>query len=258
MLLVALTTLASRPSRAQGAADAARPRALTSFVAAEYGVEGFNDATSPWQLASLSIGRASDAGSLIGRANVARRFGLNGTQFEADAYPRLSSTLYGYLNLGYSAASIFPTWRSGAELFASLPSAWEASVGYRYLGFTGTPVTLITGSVGRYVGNYWVSLRPYVRANGETSASANLAVRRYTVDADHYVGLRIGGGRAPSDLVAPDQVARVSSFTAGVQGSTGLGPALLWTWSLGVDRDELAPGITRVGTAASAGLKFRF
>lgn len=259
----ALLLLASGAARlhAQDASETRTGVKPSIYAAADYSYQSFQDGTDAWQLASLSIGRRSDWGSVIGRVNWADRFASTGTQVEVDAYPRLSKNAYAYLNVGYSGSSIFPAWRSGGEVFVSLPSAWEASLGYRQLRFDGSPVTLLTGAVGKYVGNYWFSLRPYVRPkdNG-TSASASLTARRYYEDSDNYWGARIGYGSTPPDQGTPDALSlnRLHAFSAAVQGSGNLNPALLGTWSVGYDSEELTASHTRQSWTAALGIKVKF
>lgn len=227
---------------------------------ADYSYQNFNGDIGPWQLAALSLTRRTTQGSLIARVNYASRFGSSGGQAEVDAYPRLTKNSYAYLNLGYSASSIFPAWRSGGELFLSLPQAWEASLGYRQLRFDGSPVTLFTGAVGKYVGNYWFSLRPFVRPkDGGTSASANLTARRYFEDGDHYLGVRVSYGGTPPDQV-PDAAAltRKDAFSAAMQGSGGIRKDLLGTWSLGYDHEELDSGRIRRSWTLAAGFRALF
>ena len=235
------------------------PRVTTLGV--DYSHVSFQQDFDPWNFASVSLGRRTGRGSLIGRVNYANRFGSSGSQVEVDAYPRLTRSTYAYLSVGYSASGIFPAWRSGGELFTSLPRAWEASLGYRQLRFGGAPVTLFTGAVGKYVGDYWFSLRPYMHATGSgTSASANLTSRRYFADGDHYVGGRISYGDTPPDQITPDQaaLARVHAFSASAQGSGGLFASVLGTWSLGYDREELALTRIRRSWTAATGLRVPF
>lgn len=243
---------------AQESLAARRPPQASVSVSTEYAVQAFDDGTAPWHLGSVSLWRKGGAGSLIGRINVGRRFGSSGVQGEVDAYLRLGDRLYGYLNVGYAESGIFPRWRSGAELFASLPRAWEASLGYRQLRFGGAPVTLLTGSLGRYTGNYWLSLRPYVRGTGSgTSASAGLTVRRYYEDGDHYVGLRVGAGGAPSEQATAQQLARTGSRTIAVEASAPVRTRLLLTAALGAEQEVLQPGARRSSVTLSTGLKWR-
>lgn len=256
---VAALALSAASLGAQDAADASTTVGYRAYVGADYSYASFFGDIDPWQLAALSVAGRSRHGTLILRGNFADRFGATGTQLEVDAYPRLGAGRYAYLNAGGSGAGVFPDWRAGAEVFTSLPRSWEASLGFRHLRFDGDPVTLFTGSVGRYVGNCWFSVRPYVRSKDEgLSASASLSARRYYEDADRFVGLRVGYGSTPTDQLNPAELARTSSFSAAVQGSHGLGRRALGTWSAGFDRERLPLGATRESATAQAGLRLLF
>ena len=258
----ALTLLAmAAPALAQGQeATVARATTVpTTGIAADASYVSFSGDTDPWRLASVALTRRTAAGSFIARVNYANRFATDGVQVEADAYPRLNKTVYLYLNAGYSSATVFPEWRAGGEVFTSLPNAWEASLGFRQLRFGGAPVTLITGAVGKYIGNYWLSLRPYLRSKDSgLSASAGLTARRYFEDGDHWVGAAASYGSSPTDRITPDAVGRTHALSLSLNGSTGLTPRLLATWTLGHDAEELAPGRTRNSVTASAGFKLAF
>jgi len=257
--LLVQIALAPALAHAQDATAARAATVTTTGIAADAGYVSFSDGTDPWRLASVSLSRRTTAGSFIARVNYANRFATDGVQIEADAYQRLSKTIYLYLNAGYSGATIFPAWRAGGEAFTSLPNAWEASLGFRQLRFGGAPVTLFTGAVGKYLGNYWLSLRPYLRSkSGGLSASAGLTARRYFEDGDHWVGAAASYGSSPTDRITPDAVGRTHALSMSLNGSTGLTRRLLATWTLGHDAEELAPGRTRKSVTASAGFKLAF
>ncbi len=256
--LLAVSAMLTGSSRA-GAQDATETRPAvkqTTAVGVDYSYAYFNGSVDRWQLAAFTVTERSSAGSFIAKINYANRFATSGVQVEADAYPHIADGVYAYVNAGYSASSVFPEWRFGGEIFASLPDAYEASLGFRQLRFGGDPVTLFTGSVGKYVGNYWVSLRPYVRSKTTgTSASASITGRRYFEDADHYIGGRVGYGSTPNDQIAPDAVARSNSFSADVHGVRPLATDLVGSWSFGFDREVLSPGRIRTSWTAALGFK---
>ncbi len=258
-VLCVLATAAPTMAGAQDATAARKTEATTFVAAADISYVSFSGTTDPWTLASVSLARRSSAGSLIARVNHANRFATNGVQVEVDAYPRVNQNVYLYLNAGYSGATIFPEWRAGGEVFTSLPGAWEASVGFRQLRFGGSPVTLFTGAIGKYIGNYWFSLRPFVRSKeGGLSASAGLTARRYFEDGEHWVGAAASYGSSPTDRVTPDAVGRTNALSVSLNGSTGLTSRLLATWSLGHDAEKLTPANTRKGTTVTGGLKLTF
>jgi YaiO family outer membrane protein len=246
---------AASAAGAQETAVKATQAPVTS-VSGEISLVSFSGDTDPWRLASVALWRRSSAGTFIARVNYANRFATDGLQVEADAYPRVSDKVYLYFNAGYSGATVFPAWRFGTEAFTALPSAWEASVGVRQLRFNGLPVTMLTGAVGRYVGNYWFSLRPYVRnSDGTTSATTTFQARRYFADADHWLGASVTYGGSPTERITPDAVALTRTFGMAVNGSTGLTPGLLATWLIGHDAERLSPGNTRRSVTVTVGLR---
>ena len=263
LLMGAAALLALSPLHAMAQeVGESRPRARRDeLLGAEYTLVKFaEDDVEPWHLGSFSYRRRSEEGTILARVNVASRFSTTGMQTELEAYPRINDIFYAYLNLGYSSSSIFPDWRSGGELFTNLPNAWEGSLGYRQLRYDGHPITLITGAVGKYVGNYWVSVRPFVRPSSSgTTATTLLQARRYFADGDHFVGARFGVGNAPPDLQPPDaaSLAREHSVSVAVHGSGDLAPRLLGTWLLGYERERLLANRTRTGVSASAGVRVR-
>jgi YaiO family outer membrane protein len=175
----------------------------------------------PWQVVALSYGRKTKLGSVIARVNMAKRFGDTGFQYEMDAYPKISENNYGYLNYGFSQSSVFPDHRFGAELFHSFPKAFEGSLGMRTLFFGSSDVTIFTGSVGKYISNYWISLRSYVTPGTTgTSVSGQLQMRRYFSDPENYIGLRLGYGVSPDDnqnLVNSDSSSRLKLNTRSIR-----------------------------------------
>lgn len=158
----------------------------------------------PWHFLALSYGRKTKLGSVIARINYANRFNSDGFQVELDAYPKIFENDYAYVNYGYSANSLFPGNRFGFEWYHNFPHAWEGSLGMRYLDFSSSGVDIYTATLGKYVGNYWVSLRSYVTPGSDgTSVSGALSVRRYFSDSEDYIGLRLSYGVSPDDNRKP-------------------------------------------------------
>jgi len=257
-IVAALTLAAASAALAQGEPEQRTTPKPVRTLGVDYGYANFQGDIDAWHLGAISLVDKGPRGTFIGRVNIARRFAQNGTQAEVDAYPNIAPGLYAYLNLGYSRSSIFPGWRSGGELFKSLPRAYEASLGYRQLRFGGPPVTLLTGAVGRYTGNYWFSLRPFIRDKQDVlTASAILTGRRYTTDADNYVGARVGYGSSPSDDIQLSQLTRLNSSSVAVSASRATAGKPITTWSVGLEREELSAGRFRNRWQIDVGLKFR-
>ena len=114
-------------------------------------------------------------------------------------YPRISPTFYTYVNAGYSGSDIFPKYRGGFSLFANLPAAFEAELGFRYLYFSDA-VWVYTASLGKYYSNFWFNLRTYLTpGEGDLSRSFAFTTRYYTAGADDFITAGIGTGISPDD-----------------------------------------------------------
>jgi len=163
-----------------------------------------------------------------------------------DAYPKISENNYAYINYGYSQNTLFPKNRFGAEWYHNFPKAFEGSVGMRFLGFTDSNVDIYTATFGKYIGNYWISLRSYVTPDPEgTSVSGYMTVRRYFSDAENYIGMRAGFGVSPDDdrnPIVSEQVLAVK--TRSIRAEFNHIFKRIWILNTGVvlGSEELDPG----------------
>ena len=229
--------------------------------------EVFDILFDPFISSSVEYKRETKAGSIIPRVNYSNRFATNGLQYEVDLYPKISKKFYGYVNYGFSDASIFPKHRAGAELYANLPKGMEASLGVRYIDFRNSDATIFTGSVGLYKGNYYFSLRPYFspRPDGAINFSGNFLVRKYLKSADDYIGLDAGYGISPElqqfrvdgALLAQTLLYVESQQVRLEYQFTGKDRANVYRAHLGLTRQELIFDPGRFFWAFSAGISYQ-
>lgn len=184
---------------------------MKNSIKLNYTIDYFDKAFNrdPWQITALSYGRKTKFGSVIARINMANRFGNTGFQYELDAWPKISENNYGYLNYGFSQSAVFPKNRFGMEWYHNFPKSFEGSIGMRMLYFSSSNVDIYTATLGKYIGNYWLSLRSFITPGTDgTSVSGLLQMRRYFSDPENYIGLRLGYGVSPDDnrnLIDSDQ-----------------------------------------------------
>ena len=232
------------------------PAAARYRLGVDYSHVHFDTLLSPWDLVTTSLSRKTTPLALIGSVNYAHRFRRSGWQFEGEAYPHLSSKAYAYLDAAWSQSASFPRWRGGAELYGNLPAAWELSAGWRQLHFTDTEVRIFTGSVGKYAGNYYATLRPYVsRSEGKTSRSAYLTVRRYGATADDFAGVQVGYGSTPTTVSTLAEVLRGNTFHASAEVQRTVGPGVGIKWGAEFEHENLPAGGTRNRTGFTLGLR---
>lgn len=181
---------------------AASKNMLSVGVEYLYFNKNYNDALhrNPWHLANVAYSRSTRLGTLTGRLNYASRFGKNGFQTELDAYPHLSNTFYGYLNLGFSGNEpVFPRFRAGVSLYATLPGSFEAEAGFRYLKF-GDETWIYTLSVSKYLKSFWFNLRTYLVPGSRAISQTYIGTVRYYFDtADDFIGIAGGTGISPDE-----------------------------------------------------------
>ncbi|MGB3774522.1 MAG: YaiO family outer membrane beta-barrel protein [Leeuwenhoekiella sp.] len=172
---------------------------------------------NPWHLAHVEYGRQTRLGAIFGRLNYANRFQTGGTQFEIDAYPRISNLFYCYVNGGISNTDgIFPKYKAGFSLYANLPAAFEIDGGFRFLAFDDN-TWIYTVGLGKYYSNYWFNLRTYLTpSQGALAHSYVFTARYYLGGADDFLSLKLGTGLSPDNstnsiLFNPDNGYRLKS-----------------------------------------------
>lgn len=154
----------------------------------------------PWHIVGLDYSRYTSIGSVIARINYGNRFGDKAFQFEMDSYPHLMKNITAYINLGMSDKSaVFPRYRIGMSLYASLPRSFEAEAGFRLLHFSDN-AWIYVGSVSKYYKNFWFNGRAYfVPGNQNISHSYTLITRYYFGGVDDYLKFSAGYGLSPDE-----------------------------------------------------------
>lgn len=207
-LLTQLLEVNPSNKEAEGLLLIIRRESRVNKISFNYGINAFDD-SNPWTFSSVSIARkTSGFGSIILRYNYARRFDQDGHQIEIDAYPSIAKGIYVYFNAGISNKKNFPFSRITAEPYFKLPAGFEMSIGVRYLNFDhnrifaldSNKVLIYTGTVGKYLGNFWFSVRPYFTPGKDGwSKSVYLTVRHYFGNPDNYLSLNLGTGMSPDE-----------------------------------------------------------
>ena len=184
-------------------------------AAATYEYDYLGGGASPWSELVLDIARRFDAGTFVARANLAERFGKKGHQLEAEAYPHLAQHAYAYAAIAVSPSrDVFVPLRVAFEPYYNFASGWEASAGIRYFHTPGPKVLTVTGTVGKYFGNYWISGRPSLStAAGARSFTAAIIGRKYF--SGRYDYLSVAASRSTgADIESsdPERFLRPSRF----------------------------------------------
>ncbi|WP_291865356.1 YaiO family outer membrane beta-barrel protein [Maribacter sp.] len=187
----AMDGITGESSIEEDTSEAKQEEPLRNQIGISNSFEIFDVAYDPMFYSSIEYKRETLSGPIIPRINYSNRFNTHGLQYELDFYPKLSKMFYGYLNYGFSNASIYSKHRAGVEVYANYPKNMELSLGIRYMDFKTIKATIMTASVGLYKGNYYFSARPYITSiSGKNLGFSGTALaRKYLRDKQNYLGV---------------------------------------------------------------------
>lgn len=181
-------------------------------------------------------------------------------QYELESYPKLTPKIYLLLNYAWSPDIIFPGHRAAFEVFGALPSGFEASAGLRFMHWNKS-YFFYTGSAGKYYGDMWFSLRPYVfPVDNSIIASWYFTSRKYFSTADDYIGVVIGFGLSPDDnLFDPAERDFLNATGAGLEYSAVITSHLMIRGGLRFEYEEYkASSSYRTRWLFNTGIRYYF
>lgn len=236
-----------------------QPGALPWEVRAIYEFQAFSEQNMPWHTGTGAVQYTFDRGTVSLEAIATQRFGKNDQGLAIDSFLDLWPGAYGNFRVqGVLDAEVLPQWDLLGEIYQSFLDTWEVSGAYRLMHYPASDVHFIQGSVGKYLGNWYLRAQPQLIFSPEGPGGIlTLWGRYYYNTVDDYVELRTGFGR---------RIAVVGSDTGGaqLQGQTNvfgiltaqyfINPQLGFLSSLNYNYDDLFPN--RFGL--SIGTKYRF
>ncbi len=156
---------------------------------------------TPQHLAYVDYSLNANRNIFIFRLNYANRFNLEDLQPEMDLYHIFKNNHYLYANYGFGIKNkLFPQHRFGLEYFFPFGNVYEASLGAKYFIYQNSNATVLTGHIGKYLSNTWLSLRPYYTLKeGSNSFAAIFNARMYAKNQISYTGVELGYGNSPDD-----------------------------------------------------------
>jgi len=174
----------------------------TNAISFYYSIDFFEKNTiAPQHLMYIDYAFKISDNTLIPRLNYANRFDRADYQLELDYYHLFSNRNYVYANYGVSFNNtLFPQHRAGLEYYTPFFNTFEASLGGRFLYSENGGTMIATGHVGKYVGNFWFSIRPfYVFHDTKNALTTVFNSRYYSDNPVNYWGLELVYGNSPDD-----------------------------------------------------------
>ena len=216
-----------------------------------------NDGGDPWHLAAFELGARRPTVTGISRLNYASRNGVDGYQLEADLYPIWPGVGYLYLSGAYGLDQPWPDVRLAGEAWLALPASFELSLGGTWLDFDALDVAILTGSLGYYIGDWWLNARPYWLPD-QDEFSATALVRRYVDSADRWVSARVTRGTAPENLQTGADVTRLETLAVALDAQWPLSRDFLLSPLVSVLWEDLPNARERRRTSIGLGVTHRF
>lgn len=127
-------------------------------------------------------------------------------QFELNTYPKISSSLRGFIGGAYSGSDIFPAYSIAIGLYYTITKKSELEGGVRYLHFKALadPIYVYTAAYSAIFHRFFASARTYLvpRPNG-LNQSYYLTGRYYMKNQEKNISLTLNTGVAPHDYTDP-------------------------------------------------------
>ena len=216
----------------------------------------WDDTRPGWREGDVALLRNTPIGPFLVRGAQVERAGRTDEKMEIEIYPAFRS---GYLALGGGFApnaTLYPRSTLTAELYKTLPAAFEISGGYRRLNFTDQSVNVATGSLGKYMGDFFIGGRVNHFASYGTSVTGT--VRRYLSDDGQYVSIYGSTGDVPELIREPADFDVTSNRSIGANALFIVGSRLVLRLNGSLGREKWPGGRTANFKTGSIGLGVRF
>lgn len=233
----------------------------------EIGVKSDNayvsDLHSIWDYSSVYYSRDTNYGPVTAQINYASRLQKQAPQYEIKLSPRINRHTYFDVMAAFANEPIlFPKKVLGVEGFYDMPTFLNLSLGVKYSDIGPTHFSTYTGSLSRYIDNYWVSFRPYyfVPKDSKGSILYTGILRRYFATVDHYISVALGSGRSPdlADLITVNFLVIKNNFINLNYEFPLFNHLFVIDLGAGYQRWEYPSDLVRNLYNGSIGIKYRF
>lgn len=247
----------------------------SNIIRLEHYYDGFDKPYKRnWQMSSIGYGRRTDFGDYYAKVYVGDLIipGENlysngvGKQLALECYPKIDQFNSMFVNYAWSPDAVFPRHRAGLEYYRGFRNKMEFSLGYRYLNFNGDTynknIHILTGSLSKYIGKFWLSFRPYVVLNDTVTSSTWLLSGRYFLPKEEsYIGLTISTGVSPDNpyfYTGGQSVPNLSSWRIEPEWKQKISSWLLFELQVGYENAEYQNNLRRDQFSARTSISFLF
>ncbi|MEG9328442.1 YaiO family outer membrane beta-barrel protein [Salinimicrobium catena] len=211
-----------------------------------------------WQQAYVSYKRNEATVSVQARFTYGQIWNRQGTQVEVDAYPKINSRSYLYLNAGTAINnSVFPGFRSGLEYYYALTNSMSFSFGAKYLYFSNNEVFLFTGSLALPLSkNVQLTYRPFLSDKGDLTHT--LAGRFRNKSKERFFQVDLQYGTVPYEYFVTGTFTDLKTARAGLRYQFRLSEHVLAQPVFLFEHEEFRPAVYRNRYTGQLLMTFRF
>ncbi len=169
-----------------------------------YQHDGLNKGYTPWNSVSAYFYSIRKWGIFSAGINYANRYGINGTQYELDLFPRISSSMRAYVGAAYSKDYIFPNYNFEFSVYQKFLKIAEFEAGGRYLSYRrySSPLLIYTGGVRVSKGHWQGKILTYlIPQSSKVNQSYRFSLRHSFKNPDNRIMIVFNTGLSPRNLL---------------------------------------------------------
>ncbi|MEM9895250.1 MAG: YaiO family outer membrane beta-barrel protein [Bacteroidota bacterium] len=216
-------------------------------VGYQYAYSRFSNTFQPWQVHTLRYQNVSKNAFVLS-VSQARMFNTTGVGINGEYYFKPSERISGYVEIGASPSSIFPSYRLGAEGILNLERL-QIIGGGKLLKFKNDerPTSIATAGLAKYMGNLYLEYKLYnAILNGSFSITHTAQGKYFFANRYHYLGLRTSRGAIPLQITNSEEIARINAYAIDLSYSQLLFNRMITAARVGFQTEEYSLGLDRV------------
>jgi YaiO family outer membrane protein len=177
---------------------------MVNTLSVHYAYYNFKTQTD-WNVTEVDYSRQFPKIAFIGSLNYAHRFNKTGTQFMAQAYPKIGNRAYMWLLAGISDGKTFPDLVYGSSFFVTVKKYWEVEAGIRFFKVKNNEkATILRGGLAYFKNkNRFAYGIAQVRGTGATGLTHVLSYQNHFKNDESFVRLGVGTGSSTDILLTP-------------------------------------------------------
>ena len=168
-----------------------------------YQHDRLNNGYTPWNSLSAYFYSVRKWGIFSAGFDYANRYGINGTQYELNLFPRISHSMRAYVGSAYSKDFIFPNYNIGASVYQKFLKIAELEVGARYLRYSRYPnaILIYTGGLSVSKDHWQGTIRTYLIPQSSTINQSYRFSARYSFkNPNNRIMILLNTGLSPRNL----------------------------------------------------------